>query len=88
MEMNIGIDYVAVRVSVLLIRGYQLCISPWLGKRCRFYPSCSRYAILAMTEWGFLRGSWLVIKRLAKCGPWHEGGYDPPPNRNGSQGLE
>ena len=69
-------------VSVILIRVYQLCISPWLGKRCRFYPSCSKYAILALKEWGFLKGSWLTVKRLVKCGPWHEGGYDPPPHRN------
>jgi len=70
---------VAVRVSILLLRGYQKCISPLLGTRCRFYPSCSQYAILAMTEWGFFKGAWLTVKRLVRCGPWHEGGYDPPP---------
>ena len=69
----------AVRVSVLLIQGYQKCVSPLLGTRCRFYPSCSRYAIQAMTERGFFKGAWLAVKRIARCGPWHEGGYDPPP---------
>ncbi|MDR1048190.1 MAG: membrane protein insertion efficiency factor YidD [Synergistaceae bacterium] len=71
----------AARIAVGLVRGYQLCISPFLGKRCRFYPSCSQYAILALTEWGFFRGLWLAARRLAKCGPWHEGGVDPVPAR-------
>ncbi|MDR2529172.1 MAG: membrane protein insertion efficiency factor YidD [Synergistaceae bacterium] len=71
----------AARAVVLLIRGYQRLISPFLGARCRFYPSCSQYAILALTEWGLFRGAWLTVKRLLKCGPWHEGGYDPPPSR-------
>ncbi|MDR1977395.1 MAG: membrane protein insertion efficiency factor YidD [Synergistaceae bacterium] len=72
---------VVVRVSILLIRGYQKCISPLLGVRCRFYPTCSQYAILALREWGFFKGVWLTVKRLARCGPWHEGGYDPPPRK-------
>ncbi|MDR2178964.1 MAG: membrane protein insertion efficiency factor YidD [Synergistaceae bacterium] len=70
-----------VGLSVFLIRGYQKCISPWLGARCRFYPTCSQYAILVLREWGFFKGMWLTVKRLAKCGPWHEGGYDPPPRK-------
>ncbi|MDR1379357.1 MAG: membrane protein insertion efficiency factor YidD [Synergistaceae bacterium] len=65
--------------AIRLIRGYQKWISPLLGPRCRFYPSCSQYAILALAEWGFYKGSCLAIKRIARCGPWHEGGYDPPP---------
>jgi putative membrane protein insertion efficiency factor len=69
----------AVRVSVCLIRGYQKCFSPFLGNRCRFYPSCSQYALLAITEWGFFEGLRLSARRLLKCGPWHEGGYDPVP---------
>ncbi|MDR2175205.1 MAG: membrane protein insertion efficiency factor YidD [Synergistaceae bacterium] len=71
-----------VRLSVCLIRGYQKWVSPLLGNRCRFYPSCSQYALLAMTEWGFFRGLRLSARRLAKCGPWHEGGYDPVPLKN------
>nr|WP_315099639.1 membrane protein insertion efficiency factor YidD [uncultured Fretibacterium sp.] len=74
---------VAVLV-VLLIRGYQRFISPLLGHRCRFYPSCSQYALVVFQEWGFFMGAWMTLRRLLKCGPWHEGGYDPPPRRCGS----
>ena len=62
-----------------LIRGYQLAISPFLGPRCRFYPSCSHYAIEAIETHGSLRGTWLTIKRISRCHPWHEGGFDPVP---------
>ena len=62
-----------------LIRGYQLAISPLLGPRCRFYPSCSHYAIEAIETHGALRGSWLTVKRISRCHPWHEGGFDPVP---------
>jgi putative membrane protein insertion efficiency factor len=62
-----------------LIRGYQLAISPLLGPRCRFYPSCSHYAIEAIETHGSLRGVWLTIKRISRCHPWHEGGFDPVP---------
>jgi len=62
-----------------LIRGYQLVISPLLGPRCRFYPSCSHYAIEAIETHGTLRGVWLTIKRISRCHPWHEGGFDPVP---------
>ena len=62
-----------------LIRGYQLAISPLLGPSCRFYPSCSHYAIEAIETHGSLRGVWLTIKRISRCHPWHEGGFDPVP---------
>ena len=62
-----------------LIRGYQLAISPLLGPRCRFYPSCSQYAIEAIETHGALRGTWLTMKRISRCHPWHEGGFDPVP---------
>ncbi len=62
-----------------LIRGYQLIISPWLGPRCRFYPSCSQYAHEALAVHGALRGSWLALRRLSRCHPWHPGGLDPVP---------
>lgn len=64
-----------------LIRGYQLCISPLLGPRCRFYPSCSQYALEAVSAHGSLRGILLALRRLARCHPWHHGGYDPVPGR-------
>jgi putative membrane protein insertion efficiency factor len=65
-----------------LIRVYQLCISPLLGPRCRFYPSCSQYALEAIDTHGSLRGSWLAARRLARCHPFHAGGYDPVPPHN------
>lgn len=62
-----------------LIRGYQLCISPFLGNVCRFYPSCSVYAEEAMGRFGVIRGGFLAFCRIMKCHPWHEGGSDPVP---------
>ena len=64
----------------ILIRAYQLGISPWLGAHCRFYPSCSAYTLEAVAEHGSVRGSWLGVKRLARCHPFHSGGYDPVPH--------
>jgi uncharacterized protein len=64
-----------------LIRGYQLAISPLLGPRCRFFPSCSQYGIEAIETYGALRGTWLTMKRISRCHPWHEGGFDPVPGR-------
>jgi putative membrane protein insertion efficiency factor len=66
-------------VLTLLIRGYQLTLSPLLGPRCRFYPSCSRYTLEAIERHGALRGSWLGAKRICRCHPFHEGGFDPVP---------
>jgi putative membrane protein insertion efficiency factor len=62
-----------------LIRSYQLGISPLLGPRCRFYPSCSQYALEAIAAHGSLRGGWLAFRRLARCHPFQYGGYDPVP---------
>jgi putative membrane protein insertion efficiency factor len=64
---------------LLLIRAYQLGLSPFLGSRCRFYPSCSSYAAEAIALHGALNGSLLAAKRLCKCHPWHPGGCDPVP---------
>ena len=73
---------------VWLIRAYQLLISPLLGARCRFYPSCSQYALEAVSEHGSLRGGALALRRLARCHPFHPGGYDPvPPLRRPGAGL-
>jgi uncharacterized protein len=66
-------------VLVYLIRGYQLAISPLLGPRCRFYPSCSHYAREAIETHGAIRGSWLSVKRISRCHPLNEGGFDPVP---------
>ena len=62
-----------------LVRAYQLTISPMMGPRCRFYPSCSNYALEALQVHGAARGSLLTVKRLCRCHPWHAGGPDPVP---------
>lgn len=64
---------------IFLIRAYQLAISPMLGQRCRFVPSCSDYAIESLQRYGAGRGLWLAVRRLGRCHPWHPGGYDPVP---------
>ena len=67
---------------LILIKLYQWCLSPFLGSSCRFYPSCSTYAAEAIDTHGGLRGSWLAVRRLLRCHPWHPGGVDPVPPRN------
>lgn len=64
---------------VALIRVYQKVISPLLPPACRFHPSCSEYTRQAIEKFGVAKGSWLGIKRLSRCHPWHPGGYDPVP---------
>ena len=60
------------------VRLYQYLISPWLGRRCRFYPSCSQYFILSVQKFGLIRGFWKGATRICRCHPWNPGGYDPP----------
>jgi putative membrane protein insertion efficiency factor len=67
------------RLIVWLLRGYQLLVSPMLGQKCRFYPTCSNYAIEALKVHGAARGSWLALRRVCRCHPWHEGGVDLVP---------
>ncbi|GLS84805.1 membrane protein insertion efficiency factor YidD [Paraferrimonas haliotis] len=67
---------------IKFIRGYQLVISPMIGPRCRFNPTCSHYAIQAIKVHGTLIGSWLSIKRILKCHPLHPGGEDPVPDKH------
>jgi uncharacterized protein len=66
-------------LAAFLIRLYQWTVSPLLGPRCRFYPSCSQYALQAILRFGLLSGGWLALKRLGRCHPWHPGGLDPVP---------
>lgn len=72
------ISKVVVAGLSLLIRLYQITISPLLGPACRFHPSCSRYMIEALAKYGVFQGGWKGLKRLSRCHPWNPGGYDPP----------
>ena len=67
------------RLLLLLIKAYRYGISPLLGPSCRFFPTCSEYAVQAIEKYGAGRGGWLALKRIARCHPWHPGGYDPIP---------
>jgi len=64
-------------VMILIIRGYQKFISPLFPPTCRFYPTCSAYFIQALEKYGFIKGSYLGIRRILRCHPWNPGGYDP-----------
>ena len=64
---------------ILLIRAYQVTLAPLLGGQCRFHPTCSRYAVEAYQTHGPLRGTWLTLRRVARCHPFSRGGYDPVP---------
>lgn len=69
----------SARYARALIRGYQLTLSPWIGRHCRFMPTCSAYADEAIAIHGLRRGSLLTLRRLGRCHPFHAGGYDPVP---------
>ncbi|MBP1998593.1 putative membrane protein insertion efficiency factor [Peptostreptococcus canis] len=71
------LSIILAKMCIILIRYYQKFISPLLGPRCRFYPTCSQYSIQAFKKYGFLKGLWLTIRRVSKCHPFHPGGYDP-----------
>jgi putative membrane protein insertion efficiency factor len=66
-------------ILILLVRGYQVSLSPLLPAACRYYPSCSAYAIQALERHGAIRGSWLAMRRIARCNPFRPGGFDPVP---------
>lgn len=67
------------RILLVLIRAYQYLVSPMLGPSCRFTPTCSEYAVEALKKYGVIKGGWLSVKRVGRCHPWHDGGYDPLP---------
>lgn len=67
------------RLLMLAVRAYQVVLSPLLPASCRYYPSCSTYAIEALDRHGAIRGSWLSVRRILRCHPFHAGGYDPVP---------
>ena len=64
---------------ILLIRLYQVTLSPWLGKSCRYVPTCSNFGIEAIGKYGFFKGGWRTFKRILSCNPWGGSGYDPVP---------
>lgn len=74
------------RSLLWLIRGYQLLLSPLLGRTCRFEPSCSHYTAACVERFGAGRGLWLGARRIARCHPFHPGGYDPPPQSHAFHG--
>jgi uncharacterized protein len=71
------------RLLIALIRAYRFFLSPWLGSACRFEPTCSAYALQALQQHGAAGGSYLTLRRLARCHPWCEGGCDPVPTHGG-----
>ncbi|MGB8433329.1 MAG: membrane protein insertion efficiency factor YidD [Burkholderiales bacterium] len=76
------------RILIAIVQVYRYALSPLLGQHCRFYPSCSAYAVEALERHGTVRGSWLAVRRLACCHPWHHGGFDPvPPPEGARDGL-
>ena len=76
-----SIKQISQKILIGIVKGYQYTISPLLGTRCRFYPSCSNYAINALNEHGVIQGCWLIFKRIIKCHPFHQGGVDFVPNK-------
>lgn len=75
----LGLRRLPARVVVVLIRVYQATISKLLGSRCRFHPSCSQYTLEAISKHGLVRGGWLGARRIGRCHPFHDGGFDPVP---------
>ena len=67
------------RVVIFLIKAYRYLLSPLFGPSCRYHPTCSSYAITAVNRFGITKGLWLAVRRIGRCHPWHEGGYDPVP---------
>ncbi len=76
------------KVVILLIQFYQVCISPLLGPRCRFQPTCSQYAVTAIDRFGLGKGGMLSVKRVCSCHPWHTGGYDPVPESQSTSPVD
>jgi len=73
------IKQIAIFPFIVLIRFYQVCISPFFPANCRFYPTCSQYSLEAIKKHGAMRGSWLSFRRISRCHPWGGKGFDPVP---------
>ncbi|WP_101065511.1 membrane protein insertion efficiency factor YidD [Roseovarius salinarum] len=70
------------RVLALPVRAYRLVLSPWVGHNCRYYPTCSAYALEALEKHGAVKGGWLALRRILRCNPWGGCGHDPVPDRD------
>jgi putative membrane protein insertion efficiency factor len=81
------VNAVLVAVLLRLLRAYQLMLSPFLGQNCRFYPTCSNYALEAIGIHGARAGFWMAVKRVCKCHPWHPGGVDLVPPKDAAPGA-
>ena len=75
------ITQLPAKFLILLIRIYQITLSPFIGRSCRYYPTCSNYGIEAIQKYGAIKGGWLTIKRILSCNPWGGSGYDPVPEK-------
>lgn len=73
------------QLLIFLIRLYQYTLSPYISPSCRFTPTCSSYAIESVRRFGIFRGSWLALRRISHCHPWHEGGIDPVPEEKSTE---
>jgi putative membrane protein insertion efficiency factor len=73
------ITQLPAKFLILLIRIYQVTLSPFIGRNCRYTPTCSNYGIEAIRKYGAIKGGWLTIKRILSCNPWGGSGYDPVP---------
>lgn len=70
---------IPAKLLILLIRVYQVTLSPFIGRQCRYVPTCSNYGIEAIKKYGAVKGGWLTVKRILSCNPWGGSGYDPVP---------
>jgi len=75
------LSLIPLSIALTVVKGYQLIISPILPGNCRFHPTCSQYSIEAITQHGVLLGAWLSLKRIGKCHPWGQAGFDPVPEQ-------
>ena len=73
------------KILIFAIRSYKLVLSPFLGRNCRFHPGCANYAMEAIRIHGAARGGWMAVRRIGRCHPWNEGGFDPVPDADRSR---
>jgi hypothetical protein len=83
-----ALKFIFSKLMIGIVRFYQLAISPWIGGRCRYQPTCSQYMIDAVNEWGPLKGGWMGLKRIGRCHPWGGHGFDPVPENPDKEKLD